>query len=332
MDEKQWQEILHRGIACAASDIHVTAHQRVQMRCDGLLAAAHEAVPTETFVHMLCEAMLSPAQRAQLIHQGTVDFSWNYENRRFRGNVYLVQGTPAFCLRMLPPRIPALDELDMPPALSALMEVRDGLVLITGATGSGKTTTLAAVLDAINHTRALHIITLEDPVEYVFSPDHAFISQREFGMDFHTFPAAVRSAMREDPDIILIGEIRDRATMEAALYAAMTGVLVFGTLHTRCAAQTAMRIEGMFDARERDSVRAQFADVMQGIFAQRLLRCKDGGRTAAVEVLCATTAVRNMIRQGRYEQLSSVMMSGAAQGMQTAEMAEAVLRAKGRIA
>ena len=219
----------------------------------------------------------------------------------------------------------------MPAALRALATARDGLALICGATGVGKTTTLASLIEEINRMRRVHIITLEDPIEYIFLPASAFISQRELGRDFSSFPDAVRSALREDPDILLAGEIRDRATMEAALMAATTGILVLGTLHTCSAAQAAMRVESMFPADVRDAVRAQFADAVTGIFAQRLLPRVGGGRAAAFEVLRAVPAVRNIVRNGQYSQLFSVMMSGAEQGMQTAEMAEAMLRSKGII-
>ena len=220
----------------------------------------------------------------------------------------------------------------MPRVLRALAERRHGLGLICGATGAGKTTTLASLIEEINRTRSVHIVTLEDPIEYIFPPARAFFSQREAGRDFVSFSDAVRSALREDPDILLVGEMRDRATVEAALMAAATGVLVLGTLHTRSAAETPMRVESMFSQDVRDAVRAQFADAVTVIAAQYLLPRVGGGRAAVFETLAATPTVRNILRQGNYSQLVSVMMSGAAQGMQTAEMAENALRAKGMIA
>lgn len=331
MDERMlWEEILRRAVAAEASDLHLTAGQHVQMRCDGVLSAA-EMVPDAAFMHALLSEMLSPAQQEEYAGRRDIDFSWTYGARRFRGNAYAVQDRPALALRLLPARIRSAQEIGMPAALRALRDAREGLALICGPTGSGKTTTLAALLDEVNHTRAVHIVTLEDPIEYVFAPDRAFISQRALGRDFTSFPAAVRSALREDPDIILIGEIRGRETMEAALSAAATGVFVLGTLHTRSAAQTALRVESMFPADVRDAVRAQFADTVTGIFAQRLLPRIGGGRVAVIEALCAVPAVRSMIRQGHYGQLDSVMMSGGARGMQTAAMAEDALRAQGII-
>ena len=331
MDERKlWEEILRRAIVAEASDLHLAAGQRVQMRCDGVLRA-EAMIPSAAFMRALAAEMLSPAQQKELAGHRDVDFSWSYAGRRLRGNAYGAQDTPALALRLLPARIRSAAEIGMPAALLSLRTAREGLALVCGPTGSGKTTTLAALLDAVNHTRAAHIVTLEDPIEYVFAPDRCFISQRALGRDFLSFPAAVRSALREDPDIVLVGEIRDRETMEAALSAAATGVLVLGTLHTRSAAQTALRVESMFPADVRDAVRAQFADTVTGIFAQRLLPRRGGGRAAVIEALCASPAVRSMIRQGHYGQLDSVMMSGAAQGMQTAAMAEDALRAQGII-
>ena len=327
MDESvAWEDILRRMIASEASDLHMAPQQPVRVRRDGVLAA-EPFLPTAACMELLLHEMLTEEQRTA-VRVRDVDFAWTYAGRRFRGNVYRMQEGVGLALRLLPARIMTPEEIHMPPALQSLSEAHDGLALICGATGAGKTTTLAALIEAINQTRSVHIITLEDPIEYVFSSAHAFLSQREAGRDFSSFADAVRSALREDPDILLVGEIRDRATMEAAA----TGVLVFGTLHTRSAAQTALRVEGMFPSEARDTVRAQFADVLTGIFAQRLLPRKGGGRIAAFEALCATPAVRNILRQGSYSQLPSVMMSGAAQGMQTAEMAEKELRAKGMIA
>ena len=331
MDEKQlWQEILQRMIAAEASDLHAAPGQCVQIRGDGTLASA-AFVPDGAFMEMLLEEMLSEEKRAAL-SECDVDFSWAYAGRRFRGNAYRMEDGIGLALRLLPARILTPDEIGMPEALRALAAAQGGLALVCGATGTGKTTTLASLIDVINRTRRVHIITLEDPIEYIFTPASSFISQRELGRDFSSFPNAVRSALREDPDIILVGEIRDRATMEAALMAAVTGVLVLGTLHTGSAAQAALRVESMFPADVRDAVRAQFADIVTGIFAQCLLPRVGGGRAAAFEVLCAVPAVRNILRQGQYSQLLSVMMSGAAQGMQTRAMAETALRSKGIIA
>lgn len=330
MDEKgKWKELLQHMIAAEASDLHAAPGQCVRIRRDGALVS-DAFVPSASFIDALLGEMISEGRRA-ILPGHDVDFSWTYAGRRFRGNAYHMENGIGLALRLLPARIMTPDEIGMPDALRSIADVRDGLVLVCGPTGAGKTTTLASLIEVINQTRRVHIITLEDPIEYIFLPASAFISQRELGRDFSSFPDAVRSALREDPDILLAGEIRDRATMEAALMAAATGILVLGTLHTRSAAQAAMRVESMFPADVRDAVRAQFADAVTGIFAQRLLPRVGGGRAAAFEVLRAVPAVRNIVRNGQYGQLFSVMMSGAEQGMQTSEMAEAMLRSKGII-
>ena len=329
MDER-WQRILREMIAAEASDLHAAPGQCIQMRSDGVLSPL-PLTPTAVFMERVLEEMLSAEQHTALC-RNDVDFSYVYEGRRFRGNAYRMQGGVGLALRLLPNRIMTPEEIGMPDAMRAASEAHGGLVLVCGPTGAGKTTTLAALIEGVNRVRRAHIITLEDPIEYLFAPDLSFFSQREAGRDFTAFPDAVRSALREAPDLLLVGEIRDRATMEAALMAAETGVLVFGTLHTRSAIQTAMRVEGMFPADVRDAVRAQFAEAVAGIFSQQLLPRRGGGRVAVIEALCPTPAVRNILRQGNYSQLASLMMSGAAQGMQTREMAEAALRAKGMIA
>lgn len=332
MDEMEvWQALLRNMTVWNASDLHAAPCQHVQIRRDGNLMAEN-FVPSGAFMEQCAECMLSAEQRA-LLRAGDVDFAWGWEKRRFRGNFYRTHDGLSLALRLLPERIMTPDEIGMPSALRTSLDAHDGLVLLCGATGAGKTTTLAALIDAINHVRSAHIITLEDPVEYIFAPDRSFFSQRELGHDFASFPNAVRSALREDPDLLLVGEIRDRATMEAALLAATTGILVVGTLHASSAAQAARRVESLFPADVRDAVRAQFADAMQrGIFVQRLLPRRGGGRVAAFEVLSATPAVRNILRQGRYEQLTALMMSGSAQGMQTMEAAEELLRRRGILA
>ena len=241
MDERErLAEVLRRMIAAEASDLHIAPEQRVQVRCDGVLTP-EELVPTAALMEQLTKRMMSEEQRA-LLSVCDVDFSWIYEGRRFRGNAYRMQDGVGIALRLLPARIPTPEEIGMPAGLRGLAAARDGLALICGATGVGKTTTLASLIEQINRTRSVHIITLEDPIEYVFPSACAFLSQREAGRDFAAFPDAVRSALREDPDLLLVGEIRDRATIEATLLAAATGVLVVGTIHAGTAAQAAWRV------------------------------------------------------------------------------------------
>ena len=235
-------------------------------------------------------------------------------------------------MRVLPERVPSLAAIHAPAALQGLLSARQGLVLVTGRTGSGKTTTLAAFLQAVNESRPAHILTLEDPIEYVFAPSRCFISQRELGRDFQSFPEALRSALREMPDILLVGEIRDRETMTTALMAAETGMLVLGTLHTRGAAEAVRRIEGFYPQEEQSIVRAQVADVFCAIFAQELLPARRGGRVPLVEVLLREPSVCSLIRQGKYSQIEMAMMTHQAQGMQTRRQALQKLLQQGLIA
>ncbi|MBR1807557.1 MAG: Flp pilus assembly complex ATPase component TadA, partial [Selenomonadaceae bacterium] len=241
-------------------------------------------------------------------------------DRRFRVNVYRQRNVPALALRLIAKEIPSLDMLNAPPALKNFFNASQGLILVTGRTGSGKSTTLAAFLNELTKLRPCHLLTLEDPIEYEFAAEKSFVSQREFGQDFLNFADAIRTAMREMPDVLLIGEIRDAATMHAALEASAAGVLVLATLHTRSAAETAMRVETMFPLVQRDAIRDLFADEFSAIISQQLVKTSSG-RTCAAEVLIANPAARSLIRQGKYVQLPNVMMSGRAVGMQTMDAA-----------
>jgi len=330
-DEINWQEFFHRAIISAASDIHLTVGQRPYMRCLGALQPLACCPLTESVLSEICAFIMSEYQREKLTREREIDMSWNYDGRRFRVHAYYQQGWPALACRLLPERIPSLAELNAPKAWQKIKETDQGLILVTGRTGSGKSTTLAAFIAELNREKACHIVTLEDPIEYVFKPDKCFISQREWGRDFYSFPQALRGALREMPDVILVGEIRDRETLETALTAAAAGMLVLGTLHSRSAAETILRMEGMFPSNERESARALIAQVLTGIISQTLLPAADGGRTALYEVLLSVPAVTSLIRQGKYSQLSAVMMSHLQQGMQTRSQALQDLWQNGRI-
>lgn len=324
-----WQELIGSAIEREASDIHLTAGQRPHMRCDGRLLAMDGRPLTEKFMSDFCAIMMNDVQRERLARECDIDLSWTYAGRRFRVNAYYQQGYPALALRLLPERIPGLVEIGAPKAWQQMKDLDQGLILVTGRTGSGKTTTLAAFIEELNREKAYHIVTLEDPIEYVFSPDRSFISQRELGRDFLSFAAALRGSLREMPDVVLVGEIRDRETMATAIAAASAGMLVLGTLHSASAAETILRAEGMFPLEERASVRSLLAEVLQGIFAQKLLPAVQGGRVALAEVLLVNPAVRSLIRQGKYSQLASVMLSNQAAGMQTFGAAAGRLRQAG---
>jgi twitching motility protein PilT len=249
-----------------------------------------------------------------------IDFSFNWEGQaRFRANAYHQRGSVALSLRLIPYRIPSFDDLRLPAVLRSWVNMPQGLVLVTGPTGSGKSTTLAAMIDEINRTRPCHIITAEDPIEYVHRHQRAAVSQREIGLDTDSFAHALRSALREDPDVLLVGEMRDPETIQTALTIAETGHLVFATLHTNDAGQAIDRIVDVFPGEKQAQIRVQLAGSLTGIVSQRLLPRISGGRVAAFEVLTATFAVRNLVREGKTSQLRNLLTTGSKFGMQTLE-------------
>lgn len=325
------EDLLLAGIEREVSDIHITVGQRIFFREQGELMPFTEANVTTELTECAISQLLSPQQRERLASARDIDFSYELNGRRFRGNVYYQQGNIALALRLLPQNIPNLEEINAPVALKKLLGSEQGLIIVCGRTGSGKSTTLAAYINELNKTRPVHVISLEDPLEYIYTPDKAFVSQRELGSDFTDFPSALRAALREMPDVVMIGELRDSETMRTALMAAEAGMLVLGTLHSRRAAEAVRRIEGMFPAQEQELIRTQVAEVLTGIFAQQLLPATTGGRVCLSEVLLADTATRSLIRQGKYGQLDSVMLSHGADGMQTREMAAKELLRQGKI-
>ena len=314
-------KILEEAVRLDASDVHLTVGQPPFFRVAGEIFQAGEILSARAVESFLTD-LLSPRLREELDKNLAIDFSHVDEelNRRFRVNVYYQRKFPALALRLIAKEIPSLDALGAPPALKKFFNAAQGLILVTGRTGSGKSTTLAAFLNELCKVRPCHLLTLEDPIEFEYSAEKSFVSQRELGQDFLNFADAVRTAMREMPDVLLIGEIRDAETMHAALEASAAGVLVLATLHTKSAAETAMRVETMFPLVQRDAIRDLFADVFSAIISQQLVKTSNGRRCAA-EVLLANPAARSLIRQGKYVQLQNVMMSGRAQGMQTMELA-----------
>ena len=313
--------LLSKAIDLEVSDLHITIGQKAFFRKDGELKVANEDLVDADVLEDFLRNILSEEQYKRLTQQRELDFSFKYESRRFRGNVYYQRNLLSIAFRLIPSTIPTLQELGTPEALFKMIDATQGLLLVTGRTGSGKSTTLAAFINAITQKRACHILTLEDPIEFEHISDKCFISQRELGRDFMSFPQALKSALREMPDVLLVGEIRDCDTMAMAMEAAAAGIFVLGTLHTSGAAETAMRIESMFPITQRDAIRDQFADVFIGIFSQQLLPKVGGGRVSATEVLLSTSASANLIRQGKYIQLPSVMLSGKTLGMQTMQTA-----------
>lgn len=316
-DKTDWQDLILKAIDKEASDIHLTIRQKPHMRCLGVLQPMNDQHLTESFMAELCSTILNDTQQKQLKTDRDIDLSWTFAGRRFRVNAYYQQGFPSLAIRLLPDRIPSLEELGAPKAWQKMKEIDQGLILVTGRTGSGKTTTLAAFIEELNQEKSYHIITLEDPIEYLFEPKKCFFSQRELRRDFLDFSQALKCALREVPDVILVGEIRDAQTMKTAIMAAETGILVLASLHTPSAAETALRVEGLFPLTEQEIVRAEFSDVLAGIVSQTLIPGVQGMRKNLSEVLLSNVAVKNIIRQGKYSQLDSVMLSHQQQGMQT---------------
>ena len=326
-----WRDFICMAIESEASDIHLTVGQKPHMRCLGVLQPMHDDLLTESVMDDICSVILSDGQREKLLRDCDVDLSWEFAERRFRVNAYYQQGYPALAMRLLPERIPTLEELGAPAAWQKLKEINQGLILVTGRTGSGKSTTLAAFLEELNREKSLNMITLESPTEFLLTPKKSFISQRELGRDFFSFEQAMLGSLREMPDLVMLGEIRDAATMQTALTAASTGMLVLGTLHSASAPEAVLRIEGMFPLEQRAGIRSLLAEVLTGIISQRLVPAQSGGRLAVSEVLLAIPAVRSLIRQGKYGQLYSVMLSNQEMGMQPLGVAAQKLLQVGKI-
>jgi twitching motility protein PilT len=317
-------------IARKGSDLHLAVGQPPMARIRGDLVALRDHIVTPEEIHRLLFEIMNDTQRQQIENEWDLDFAYAFGTRaRFRANYFYKQTGLAAVFRTIPSKVLTLAELKTPDIVRRLSERRAGLILVTGPTGSGKSTTLAAMIDHINRNTAGHILTIEDPIEFVHEPNRAQITHREIGAHASSFAAAIRSAGRENPDVILIGELRTNETMKMALQLASYGILVFGTVHTNSAPATIERIVNAFPTDEQPQVRGMMAESLVGIVAQQLLRTADGqGRVAAHEILVGSTAVASMIRDGKTYQLISLMQGGRSQGMQTMDMAlEALVRA-----
>lgn len=324
------EEMVRRG----ASDLHLTVGLAPRLRIDGLLAdvdgwTALEAEDTSR----LALSVLSESQKDRFRADDELDFAFDLPNRaRFRGNCFRQQGNVAMSVRHIPHRTMSLEDLGLPPILNRLAELARGLVLVTGPTGSGKSTTLAAMVDHINRRRRGHIMTIEDPVEFLHPHRACIVNQREVGADTRSFAAALKHALRQDPDVILIGEMRDVETMAAALTIAETGHLVLSTLHTNSASDSVNRVIDAFPARQQGQVRTQLASVLEGVVTQLLLaRATGRGRVAAAEIMVCTPAIRAVIRDEKVHQIASLMQAGRRYGMQTMNGALAGLYLNGDI-
>ena len=326
-------EIIHTAVKRDASDLHMTVGLPPIYRIDGDLVDATDTPLTEEDIASAVRILANDNQMKMLKETGEADFAVTFEGTiRMRCNAFYQQGHTALALRMLPLKIPTIKSLDMGDIFIEMAEKPRGLVLLTGPTGSGKSSTLAAMLDHINHTRRRHIITLENPIEFVYKADKCIINQREVGDDTGSFAAGLRAALRQDPDVILVGEMRDLETISTAITAAETGHLVFGTLHTKGAANTIDRIIDVFPPEQQEQIRIQLADVLEYAVAKTLLPRVGGGRVAAYEILVATPAVRSLIRQNKSFQIASAMQTGKRQGMQLLDDALAELVRSGQVA
>lgn len=317
-------EVLEQAVKKRASDIHLTAGVPPVYRIDGQLVLERsfpQVLPSIT--EHIAQEIIPANQISRFYERGEVDFAYSLPGiGRFRVNVYRQRGSVALAMRLVNSRIPSLAELGMPAVVGDLARRNQGLVLVTGPTGSGKSTTLAAMVGLINSERSCHIITLEDPIEYLHQHQMSIVNQREIGTDSESFAEGLRAALRQDPDVILVGEMRDLETIATAVTAAETGHLVLATLHTANAAQTVDRIIDIFPPQQQQQIRVQLADVIEGVISQQLLSRRDQpGRVAAVEIMVATAAIRNMIREGKNYQILSAMQTGARHGMQTMDMA-----------
>lgn len=323
-------DLMETLAAAEGSDIHLVVGSPPMLRIHGELRTIDGAPPlTAQMAEELINPILTQEQKDYVRVNKELDFGYSFQDRgRYRVNVYTAKGALAAAMRLIPVKIKTIEELQLPVILKEFSNYPQGLVLLTGPTGEGKSTTLAALIDLINATRADHIVTIEDPIEFVYTPKKSIISQRELNHDTNSWDIALRSVLREDPDVVLIGEMRDYETISSALTIAETGHLVFGTLHTSTAAETIDRIVDVFPAHQQGQVRQQLASTIKVVASQRLLTAKAGGRTAALEIMIANSAVKNLIREGKTHQIDTVIQTNAGIGMMLFEthLAELIQR------
>lgn len=324
------EELVAQAKRTGASDIHLICGLPPKCRLDGQLENMAEEVLTEEDCVAVAKE-LAGSRFGELEEVGELDLAASFAGNRCRLHLFKQQKAPSLALRLLREEIPQLDTLGLPPAALSLPGLHKGIVLVTGETGSGKSTTLAALLDFINHTRKCHIVTLEDPIEYVYKPDLCAINQREVGADTQSFAAGLRASLREDPDVILIGEMRDRDTIETAITAAETGHLVFGTLHTGSAADSIDRMVQVFPEGMQTQIRLQLSMCLAGVLTQQLVKKRGGGRVLACEMMVVTDAIRNLIRAGNTPQIANAIATSAALGGQTMDQALVRLMRTGQI-
>jgi len=330
MDIKQ---LLQQTIDSGASDLHLLTGVAPTLRIDGVLAPlSNFGVMTPDAVSELVSQLVTSEQLSKISIDKELDFSLPFSDKaRFRGNIYTQKGSLAASFRRIPLEIPAIDSLGLPKIIHSFTGLRQGLVLVTGPTGHGKSTTLASILNEINANRLCHIVTIEDPIEFVFRSQKSIVSQREMNSDTHSWQVALRSALREDPDVVLVGEMRDYETIAAALTVAETGHLVFATLHTNSAAQTVDRIVDVFPEEQQKQIRLQLSSVIEAVFSQRLVAAIPKGRVLAYELMLATNAIKTSIREGKSHIIDSILETSTEAGMVTLEKSLADLVREGKI-
>ena len=313
-------ELLDLVIAKDASDLHLVVGSPPTLRISGRLEFVGNQPLTHELAQELVLALVTLQQKDELLVNKELDFGYQYQDKgRFRVNAYHQQYHLSAALRLIHSVIKTPEELKLPPLVHSFARLRQGLILVTGPTGHGKSSTLAAIIEEINQTRADHIVTIEDPIEFIYHPKKSIISQREMKADTHSWDIALRSVLREDPDVVLVGEMRDFETISAALTVAETGHLVFATLHTNSAAQTIDRIIDVFPDEQQQQVRQQLSMTLESVFSQRLVPSKDGGRVPAAEILLGSPSVRNLIREGKSHQIDNIIQTSAEMGMATIE-------------
>ncbi|TSI10130.1 type IV pilus twitching motility protein PilT [Lysinibacillus sp. BW-2-10] len=326
-------DLLMRAYTEKASDLHLTVGLPPVYRRNGKLEQYGNELLTPEILHQMVYDIIPEHKVAEYESHGETDFNFSLEELcRFRVNAFHQKNASALVLRLISSKIPTIESLKMPDILYGLMEKPQGLILVTGPTGSGKSTTLAAMIDYVNESKAKHIITLEDPIEYLHHHKQSIVNQREIGVDTETFATGLRAALRQDPDIILVGEMRDLETISTAITAAETGHLVLGTLHTSSAPTSIDRIIDVFPPHQQGQIRVQLANVLQGIISQRLFPTKDrNGRVAATEILVGVPAIANLIRSEKVHQIPSIMQTSRALGMHTLESSIQTLVSTGKV-
>ena len=329
---QQFRKFLYKMIELNGSDLHLKAGGSIKARIRGDIQPLADVKITKEIAHALCKELF-PERYQEFLKTKEMDFNFKLDEKfRFRGNAFFQMEGPALVMRVIPVEILSLKQLNMPEILYKLSNTERGLVLVTGVTGSGKSTTLAAMINEINHTKSKHIITIEDPIEFVHKEDKCIINQRSVGQDTLSFANALKGALREDPDIILIGEMRDIETVEIALHAAETGHLVFSTLHTLDAKETVNRIIGMFPSEEQNRIRLTLASILEGVISQRLVKTTDNKRAAAMEILARTPRIAELIKENRDDEIKDALEDGhKVYGTQSFDLALVNLVKEGRI-